>query len=74
MLARIFFFLVGFGMTTIGFVFIIIYLNLFSLGYNFYDYVKFIFSRVECLNAFFGIIIMFCSIFISGGKKNELCL
>lgn len=73
MLARYFFFLIGFGLTIIGFMYIIIYLNLMSIGYNFFEYVKFISSRVECLNSLFGIIIMVL-VSIRGGKKNELCL
>lgn len=70
MLFRIFLFLIGFGLTTIGCVYIICYLNLLTLGYNFFEYVNFIIRRIECLNAFFGIIIMTISIVIGG--KNEL--
>lgn len=69
MFFRIFLFLIGFGLTTVGFVYIICYLNLFSLGYNFIDYVNFIIRRLECLNAIIGIIIMMIA-FIGG--KNEL--
>ncbi len=74
MLARIFFFLLGFGLSVIGFMYIIIYLNLMSIGYNFFEYVKFISSRLECLNAIIGIIIMILVIITSGGKKSELCI
>lgn len=74
MLVRYFFFLLGFGLTVVGFMYIIIYLNLLSIGYNFLQYVKFICSRLECLNALFGIIIMVLVVIMSGGKKNELCL
>ena len=70
MLTRLFFFLIGFGLTILGFVYIISYLNLLTLGYNFFDYVKFIIRRIECLNAVVGIVIMLVSI----GGKNELYL
>ena len=70
MFLKIFLFLIGFGLTTIGFVYIICYLNLLSIGYNFIDFVNFIIRRIECLNAIFGIIIMYLSITIGG--KNEL--
>ena len=70
MFVRFFLFLLGFGLTTIGFVYIICYLNLLSIGYNFIDFVNFIIRRIECLNAIFGIIIMYLSITIGG--KNEL--
>lgn len=72
MLFRIFLFLIGFGLTTIGFVYIISYLNLLSIGYNFLEYVNFIIRRFECLNAPIGIIIMIISIYIGG--KYELCI
>ena len=72
MFLKLFLFLIGFGLTTIGFVYIICYLNLFSIGYNFFEYVNFIIRRVECLNAFIGIVIMIISLTIGG--KNELYL
>lgn len=72
-MTKVFFFLVGFGLTNIGFVYIISYLNLLTIGYNFIEYVKFITGRVECLVAFLGIIIMFLTIFIKGGNY-ELCI
>ena len=72
MLLKFFLFLVGFGLTTIGSVYIICYLNLLSIGYNFFQYVNFIIRRVECLNFVIGVIIMFLSLSIGG--KNELYL
>lgn len=70
MFIRFSLFLLGFGLTTIGFVYIICYLNLLTIGYNFIDFVNFIIRRIECLNAIFGIIIMYLSITIGG--KHEL--
>lgn len=70
--ARIFFFLIGFGLTVIGLVFVISYLNLMSIGYNFYDYVKFISRQIECLYSVIGLIIM--SLSIPRRKKDELYL
>ena len=74
MITRIIFFLIGFGFSVIGFVFIISYLNLIPLGYNFLEYVNFISRRPECLIGPIGLIITFLSIFIPGGQKNELYL
>lgn len=70
MILRILFFLIGFGLSIIGFVYTISYLNLLSLGYNFLDYVNFIIRRIECLYALFGLIIIFLSIFLKGGKHE----
>lgn len=72
MIARIIFFLIGFGISVIGFVFSISYLNLMTIGYNFSEYVKFISSSIECLIGPIGLIIIFLTIFLPGGKKNEL--
>lgn len=70
---KIFLFLIGFGLTIIGSMYIISYLNLLSIGYNFLEYVNFISKRIECLNALFGIIIMVISVNLKG-TKNELCI
>ena len=67
---RLFFFLVGFGLTVIGFVYIISYLNLLSIGYNFLEYVHYVIRHLECLNAVFGIIIMFFALY--KGEKNDI--
>ena len=40
-MVRVFFFLLGFGFMVIGCSFIILYLNLMSMGYNFLNYVNF---------------------------------
>lgn len=73
MFQRIFFFLIGFGLTTIGCMYLITYLNLLTIGYNFLDYVNFIIRRYECFYAPLGIIIMAFTLFY-GGNKNELYL
>ena len=72
-MTRIFFFLVGFGLTIIGSIYIICYLNLLTIGYNFGEYVNFISRRFECYYVIIGLIIMMLSLLL-GGKKNELYL
>ena len=67
---RLFFFLVGFGLTVIGSIYIISYLNLLSIGYNFLEYVHYVIRHIECLNALAGIIIMFFFFFL--GEKNDI--
>lgn len=73
-MVRVFFFLLGFGLMVIGFSFIILYLNLTTMGYNFINYVNFISRRVECYYSIIGIIIMVLSIWIKGDKNNEFYL
>ena len=59
---RIFFFLFGFGLMVVGFTYIILYINLFTIGYNFLEYVNFIIRRFECWYLFAGVLIMFLSL------------
>lgn len=73
-MARLFIFLLGFGLSVIGFIYIISYLNLMALGYNFEEYAHFIVSKAECLIGPIGLLIIFLVIFIPGGEKNELHL
>ena len=73
-MVRVFFFLMGFGFTVIGFSFIILYLNLTTMGYNFINYVNFISRRIECYYSIIGLIIMMLSIWIKGDKKDEFYL
>ena len=70
---RFLLFLIGFGFTIIGFSYVILYLNLLTIGYNFFEYVNFIIRRLECLILVLGIILMLISILYKGGK-NELYL
>ena len=69
-MTRFFFFLVGFGFTLIGSIYIIIYLNLTTIGYNFLEYVKFIIRRPECLVFIIGVILIIWS--LPREEKDEL--
>ncbi len=60
---RIFFFLLGFGIMTIGFAYIVMYLNILSIGYKFSDYVNFIIKRPECYFTILGFIIINLSLY-----------
>lgn len=71
---RVFFFLFGFGFSIVGFSFLILYLNILSIGYNFLEYVNFIIRRPECYFSLFGFVIMTLSILIKGDEKYELYL
>jgi len=72
-MTKIFFFLVGFGLMVIGFTFVILYLNLLTIGYNFFDYVNFIIRRVECYYTIIGLVIILITLFVKGGR-NEFYL
>ena len=74
MLNRVFLFLLGFGLTVVGFTFIIMYLNLTTMGYTVLDYLKFIIRRMECVLAFIGIVIINISLYKKGEKKYDIHL
>lgn len=67
MAIRIFIFLLGFGLSIIGFMYIISYLNLLTIGYSFLEYLQFISKRIECIIAIVGFSMITYAIF-KGGK------
>jgi len=71
-MVRFFFFLIGFGLTLIGSLYVIMYLNLTTIGYNFLDYVNFIIRRFECWYLVIGLVIMFLS--LPKEDKNALSI
>lgn len=73
MLVRVFIFLTGFGLSVVGCIFIISYLNLLTIGYNFLEYVNFISRQLECLYFIVGIILMMITTILKG-EKDEFCL
>lgn len=73
-MVRIFFFLFGFGLMVVGFTYTILYMNLFTIGYNFLEYVNFIFSRYECYFIFVGLIILMLSLVIKGEDNYAIYL
>lgn len=72
MLFRIFLFLLGFGLTLIGMIYVISYLNLLTMGYNFLEYVNFIIRKVECMYTVIGFILIYLSIYNLKGEEYVL--
>lgn len=71
-MTRVFFFLLGFGMSVIGFMYMMLYLNLTTMGYSFFEYIVFIFKRSECILGFVGLIIVTITIFYKGDNDNVI--
>ena len=67
---RILFFLIGFGLSIIGFMYIIMYLNYLEIGYTYLEYLKLIFTKFECLLSLIGILIISIVVFLTGGKND----
>jgi hypothetical protein len=74
MMARMFFFLVGFGLMVVGLVHIIIYMNFMTVGYSFNEYVNFIIRSSEFIYTIVGFIIVNLCIFVRGGENGEIRL
>ncbi len=60
-------FLLGFLLALVGNIYIFFYLNLLSFGYSFLDYLYYIFTHIECLLFFIGIILL--KIALNKGEK-----
>jgi hypothetical protein len=69
MIFRVMLFLLGILFTSLGLSFIIIYLNLLNMGYNFSEYVHFIISKWETLIIFVGVLLIFMSLYRKGSRK-----
>lgn len=56
----------------IGFTYIITYMNLMTMGYSYIDYLSFIVSRIECLFALIGFILVSIIILTKENDKDDL--
>ena len=63
---RYFLFVIGFILSIIGLSYIIIYLNLLFMGFSFFNYLIYSFTRIECLCFFVGYTLLI--ILIKKGK------
>lgn len=70
MIGRFFLFLSGFGFMVIGFSTLILYINLFSFGYNFKEYVCYIVKLPEFYYLLIGFVLINVSI-LNKGEKHE---
>ena len=59
---RVIVFILGIYLISVSISFIIIYLNLLSLGYSLMDYINFITRRYEVLSLFLGITLVVISL------------
>lgn len=71
---KLFFFFIGFILSVFGFTYIVAYLNLLTFGYSFIDYLRFIFSRYECILSIVGIIMIFISTTMKGEVFYDIYL
>jgi len=57
MIKKLILYFISYIMTVVGFTFIIVYINLFSFGYNIFEYLEFIFTNYECILFFLGFVL-----------------
>lgn len=62
----------GIFISSIGFMFILLYTNLLTMGYSFWNFVQFISKRFECLLFLIGIVLLLLS--LERSIKNVLLL
>ena len=65
---RVSIFLLGFILSVVGLFFIFLYLNLFVIGYSFFDFVYFIIRNIYCDLFFIGILLILVSLGRLGKK------
>lgn len=70
---RFMLFLLGFGLSLIGFIYIIVYLNYLTIGYTWKEYLNLVITKPECILAFIGLFLIFLIIFTKG-DKNDICV
>lgn len=71
MLVKVFLFLFGFGLMVIGFSTLILYINLFSFGYNFKEYVNYVVKIPEFYYLIIGFLLLNASILLKGEKHEK---
>lgn len=71
-MGRLILFLIGMFFCSLGLSFIILYFNLMTMGYSFWNMVHFISKRFECQLFFLGILLMILS--WKGRYLHELLL
>lgn len=59
---RFIFYVVGIFMISLGATFCFFYFNLLTLGYSFFDYLLFVLKKIECLQMFLGILLVWLSL------------
>lgn len=58
---RFLIYILGVFLISLSSIFILLYTNLFSFGYTFLEFLTYIFTKLECLCLFVGIILVVCS-------------
>lgn len=67
---RILCFLLGIFFSTIGVTYLIVYLSLFSLGFSFLGYLKYVFSHFEIYFLIIGLFLLTLSLFFDSKWKK----
>ena len=67
---KVFIFLIAFGTTVMGFTYMVMYLNLLSMGYSLSEYISFISKRIECIMGLIGFIGINIMILMKGDKYD----
>ena len=68
---KVFIFLLGFILMVIGLTTVILYINLFSFGYNFKEYINYIISIPETYCLVIGFLFINISLLNKGGKNEK---
>lgn len=67
---RIILFIIGVFLSASGLSYMVIYLNLLVMNYSVTDYLRYIFTKMECLSFFVGYILILLSIYVKRRNSN----
>ena len=67
-MSKLLFYFIGIYLVSIGMVYLIINLNLLTMGYSFIEYVKFIISNIYFYYILVGILLIYMSVLRKGKK------
>ncbi|WP_243300098.1 hypothetical protein [Bacillus litorisediminis] len=68
---RIFMLFTGFGLSVVGGISTIAYLNLLTTGFEFRDYLYYISTHIECLLLPLGMMLIWFSLYFPGVGKED---
>lgn len=69
MFFRVIVYIIGFLLAMLGNFYMLVYMNLFSFGYNIIEYLEYVFTRYECYYTVIGFILIMVAIMMKGDKK-----
>lgn len=66
---KLFIYIVGFMLMTMGFFYVIAYINLFTFGYSLLEYSKFMLSHIQTYSLPIGMLLIAIALYKKGARR-----